>query len=473
MAFQKQLPKKSEDLSGWYNALVLQAGLADYGPAKGTMIVRPYGYALWEAIQRELDPRIKKHGVENAYFPLFIPESLLKKEKEHVEGFSPELAVVTIGGNEPLAEPLVVRPTSETIMYDTFSRWIKSWRDLPLKINQWCNVVRWEKRTYLFLRTSEFLWQEGHTAHATHEEALATVEWAMEAYKKTFLDLCALPGYIGQKSDAEKFAGAVMTLAYEMMMPEGKALQSATSHDLGQNFSTSFDIQFQDKNGSTQHVWQTSWGLSTRTIGGLILVHGDDAGLRLPPRIAPIQVVLLPVRADTELLEACRDLEAALRHAGIRVKIDDGDDQTIGRKINHWELRGVPLRIEVGKRELESGSLKAVRRDNGEVVTIDVTNPMPLVQSTLDAIQSNLLSQAAALLREHTHDVTAYDAFKKIMETERGFLKCFWCGSPDCETKIKEETKATTRCRAEKGVSGACILCGKNATESWYFAQAY
>ncbi|MBP9763061.1 proline--tRNA ligase, partial [Patescibacteria group bacterium] len=322
MAFQKQLPKKSEDVSAWYNALVLQAELADYGPAKGTMIFRPYGYAIWELIQRELDKQIKRKGVENAYFPLFIPENLLHKEKQHVEGFSPELAVVTIGGGETLQEPLIVRPTSETIMYDTFSRWVQSWRDLPLQINQWNNVVRWEKRTYLFLRTTEFLWQEGHTAHATHEESLAMVNWAMDTYTKLYRDFFALPGYVGRKSESEKFAGADMTLTYEMMMPGGKALQSCTSHDLGQNFSKSFEIQFQAKDSSKQYAWQTSWGLSTRSMGGLIMAHGDDKGLRLPPKLAPIQVIILPVKAEEAINAACQSIADRLNEAGYRVKVD-------------------------------------------------------------------------------------------------------------------------------------------------------
>lgn len=472
MAFQKQLPKKSEDLSGWYNALILQAGLADYGPAKGTMIFRPYGYALWEAIQRELDPEIKKRGVENAYFPLFIPERLLHKEKQHIEGFSPELAVVTIGGGEKLEEPLVIRPTSETIMYDAFSRWIKSWRDLPFQINQWANVVRWEKRTYMFLRTSEFLWQEGHTAHATHEEALETMRWAMKTYTNLYRDFLALPGYVGRKSETEKFAGAVMTLTYEMMMPEGKALQSCTSHDLGQNFSKSFGIQFQDKDAVLKHPWQTSWGLSTRSVGGMILVHGDDKGLRLPPRIAPIQVVILPVRTDDVLIQAAEAISLRLAAKGYRAKVDKSD-ASIGWKMNEWELKGVPMRIEVGKRELETEAVTVARRDSAEKMTIKLGELEEGIGRLLDEIHANLLAQATELLKKNTHEVKEWPEFRALMGAQRGFLKAFWCGDAECEAKIKEETKATTRCLAEEGTSGKCVRCSKASNESWYFGQSY
>src|SRR3989344_1984634 len=322
MAYEKNLTKKSVDMSVWYNRVVLEAELADYGPAKGTMIFRPYGYRIWELIQRTMDEKIKEKGVENAYFPLFIPESFLSKEKKHVEGFSPELAVVTIGGGEELKEKLIVRPTSETIMYDAYAKWVHSWRDLPILINQWNNVVRWEKRTYLFLRTTEFLWQEGHTAHGTHEEAVELQKWAIEMYSKIYKDFLALPGYVGKKSESEKFAGADVTYTYETLMPEGKALQSCTSHDLGQNFSKAFDIKFQDKDGETKYAWQTSWGFSTRSIGGLIMCHGDDNGLILPPRIAPIQVVVLPVSNDPSVLRYSEEITSTLKEQGIRVHLD-------------------------------------------------------------------------------------------------------------------------------------------------------
>ncbi len=473
MAFQKQLPKKSVDLSAWYNALVLQAELADYGPAKGTMIFRSYGYAIWEVIQSELNKEIKRRGVENAYFPLFIPENLLHKEKEHVKGFSPELAVVTIGGGEKLQELLVVRPTSETIMYDTFARWIQSWRDLPLQINQWNNVVRWEKRTYLFLRTTEFLWQEGHTAHAEHDEALATVSWAMETYTNLYRNLFALPGYVGRKSESEKFAGADMTLTYETMMPEGKALQSCTSHDLGQNFAKSFDIQFQAKDGSRQFAWQTSWGLSTRSIGGLIMAHGDDKGLRLPPKLAPIQVVILPVRVEDEIVIVCKAIAASLEKLGYRIKLDIEENQSIGWKMNKWELKGVPLRIEIGNKEIERGVATLVRRDTDEKIQAQIDDVAEKVSELLEDIQKNLFTQAEAFLKNSTHEVARWEDFKMYMEGEKGFLKSFWCGRTDCEARIKEQTKATTRCLAEENVKGKCVCCDQESFEKWYFAQAY
>jgi prolyl-tRNA synthetase len=340
MADKKLLPKKTGDLSEWYTTVIRLAGLADYGPAKGSMIIKPYGYAIWEHIQHALDGLIKERGVDNVYFPLLIPMSFLEKEKSHVEGFSPELAVVTHGGGEELEEKLAVRPTSETIMYNTFASWVQSWRDLPILVNQWCNVVRWELRTMPFIRTSEFLWQEGHTAHATHEEAMDMQKWAIGAYETVYRDYFALAGYVGYKSSSERFAGAVSTLTYESLMPSGKTLQSSTSHDLGQNFSKAFDISYQDKTGETQHAWQTSWGLSTRSIGGLINMHGDDNGLVLPPRLAPVQVIVVPVRAEEAVLAYCSSIVTELKKQGIRAKLDDRDDETFGFKLNKWEVKG-------------------------------------------------------------------------------------------------------------------------------------
>src|SRR3989344_3589794 len=460
MAFEKTLPKKSENVSEWYNAIILQAELAEYGPAKGTMIIRPYGYAIWEEIQKNLDADFKKRGVENAYFPLFIPESMINKEKHHIEGFSPELAVVTIGGGEELTEKLIVRPTSETIIGTSFSRWVKSWRDLPMILNQWANVVRWEKRTYLFMRTTEFLWQEGHTAHATHEDAVDTEVWAMNAYESLFRNFFALPGYRGIKSRGETFAGAEETISYETLMPEGKALQSATSHDLGQNFAKVFDITFQNKKREKEFVWQTSWGLSTRTIGALILAHGDDKGLRLPPKLAPFQVVIIPVRLDDDIIKECVFLKEKLVLAGIRVKFDD-KDETLGFKINKWEMKGAPLRLEVGKRELESGTFKSVRRDNGKENSINKKSLVKDTKKILDDIQDNMFEEAEKFLKENTYKVNNFNDFKKIMETTRGFLEVSWCENSDCEEKIKQETKATTRCKIEGNNSGECIYCGK------------
>lgn len=476
MEFTKRdLPKKSENLSEWYNKIILMAELADYGPAKGTMIYRPYGFAIWELIQKEMDKLIKEHGVDNAYFPLFIPESLLKKEQAHVEGFSPELAIVTIGGGEELAEKLVVRPTSETIMYDAYSRWIHSWRDLPLMINQWNNVVRWEKRTYLFLRTTEFLWQEGHTAHATHKESWEMVLWAMQMYQKVYRELFAMPGYVGKKSESEKFAGADTTLTFESLMPEGKALQSCTSHDLGQNFSKSFDISFLNSEGKSENVWQTSWGLSTRSIGGLIMMHGDDAGLVLPPRLAPIQVIILPIKAEGKILASCEELEKVLKDNGIRVKIDNSDNETLGFRINKWELKGVPIRIEIGVKEIEQGTITLVRRENGEKSNFSREEVGTRVAQFLQHIQDNLYQKAERFLQSNTYNTDTYDKFKEILSDKKGFISAFWCESEGCEKRIKEETKATTRCLPleAKEQNGKCIYCGKAAKYKWFFGQAY
>ncbi len=469
---KRQLPKKSEDLSDWYNRVVLLSELADYGPARGTMIFRPYGYAIWENIQKAMDWEIRSAGVENAYFPMLIPESFIKREKEHIEGFAPELAVVTIGGGEELKERLIVRPTSETIMYDAYSKWIHSWRDLPLEINQWNNIVRWEKRTYLFLRTLEFLWQEGHSAHATHEESLARVKWAIEMYASIYRDWCAMPGVIGRKSEAEKFAGAGATWTYEMMMPGGKALQACTSHDLGQNFSKQFDVKFQDKDGQTKYVWQNSWGFSTRSIGGMLLAHGDDAGIVLPPKLAPIQVIVLPVTYEADVLEHSFKILTGLVEDGFRVKVDDREDESMGYRINKWELKGVPLRLEIGKKEMESGVWTAARRDTGEKVKVKTSGE---IEKLLTDIQANLLARQEKFLAESTRRVDEYKDFKEIMESVRGLLEAFWCEDPGCEEKIKEETKATVRClpREAREENGKCIKCGKKATYRWLFGLSY
>ncbi len=475
MAFDRQLVKKSENLSEWYNKVVLMAELADYGPAKGTMIFRPYGFGIWEQVQTAMNPQIAAKGVENAYFPSLIPQSLLQKEANHVEGFSPELAVVTIGGGEELEEPLVVRPTSETIMYDAYSRWIQSYRDLPLAINQWNNVVRWEKRTYLFLRTSEFLWQEGHTAHATHEEGKEYQQWAMDMYAKIYRDYFALPGYVGYKSESERFAGADETLTYETLMPEGKALQSCTSHDLGQNFSKAFDISYQDNEGNKQYAWQTSWGLSTRSIGGLLMAHGDDKGLRLPPKLAPIQVIIIPIRADDAVMAEVTKISDELLAAGVRVRVDSRDGESLGFKINKWELKGVPIRLEVGAKELESGLVTLVRRDQDEKQSVELSKLAKTVVAELDEYQAALLREAEAFLAANTHDVDSFDEFKEIMTGKRGFVRAPWCEDVECEAKIKEQTKASTRCLEldAKTAEGNCFHCDRPAKHRWLFAVAY
>lgn len=475
---KKGLKKKSENISDWYNDIVIKSELADYGPAKGTMVIRPYGYALWERVQEVFNVIIKKNGVQNAYFPMLIPMSFLQKEKEHVKGFSPELAVVTIGGGETLKEPLAVRPTSETIMYAMFAKWIHSWRDLPLQINQWSNVVRWEKRTYLFLRTSEFLWQEGHTAHATHEGSIAMTKKALEWYRQIFEDYLAIPVVMGAKSVTERFAGAVTTYCVESLMPDGKALQSATSHDLGQNFSKPFDITFQTKEGTNEHVFQTSWGLSTRVLGGLFLTHGDDDGLILPPKIAPTQVVIIPIRksdADEELIEYCRSITDELEASGIRAKLDDRDTVMPGRKFNEWEIRGVPVRLEIGEKELREKSVTVVLRDLKDKQTKSFAEFLSGISALLTDMQKRLFDTQVQFLKANTFDVNTYEEFKKVMSTTRGFLRAYWCEDPICEKGIKEDTKATTRCLPleEKEGTGICVHCGKPANHRWLFAQSY
>ncbi len=463
---KKDLPKKSEDISEWYNRVILLSETADYGPAKGTMIFRPWGYAIWELVQKYMDEKIKAKGVENGYFPLFIPESLLKKEKDHVEGFAPECAVVTIGGNEELAEKLIVRPTSETIMYASYANWIQSWRDLPMRINQWNNVVRWEKRTYLFMRTSEFLWQEGHTAHATHEESWDMVKWGIDMYAQTYRELYALPGYKGRKSESEKFAGADVTTTYESLMPGGKALQACTSHDLGQNFSKTFDIKFLDQKGNNQYVWQTSWGFSTRSIGGLIMAHGDDAGLVLPPRLAPIQVVVLPVKTDNaQLVEVCERLVKSIQELGIRCKIDARDDESFGYRINKWELKGVPVRVEIGPKEMESEELTIAIRYSGEKRKLGHVRELPKL---LEQIQEEMYVKQQKYLEENTREAKNVDELKEIMGKEKGFIKMAWDGNPEMEAKIKEEAKATPRC-----LFGDDMRPGKVLDGTWLWAQAY
>lgn len=471
---KKLLPSKTEQPSDWYTTLVQLADLADYGPAKGTMILKPYGYALWEAVQAKMDPMIKARGVGNAYFPLFIPMSLLEKEAEHVEGFAPELAVVTHGGGEELEEKLAVRPTSETIMYQSYAKWIQSYRDLPVQMNQWNNVVRWEKRTMLFLRTSEFLWQEGHTAHATHEEAVATQKWAMDMYAKVYRELLAMDGYVGYKSTAERFAGADNTLSFEALMPSGKALQACTSHDLGQNFSKAQDISFLDNNGERQYVWQTSWGFSTRSIGGLILAHGDDNGLVLPPRMAPTQVAIVPVRPDPEVVHYCERIAEALEAADIRVVVDSRDDESFGYKVNKWEVKGVPLVAKIGGKEVEAGVVTLKARYGGEEKQVSLDSLSGEATTWLEDIQQAMLDGQTTYLHENTRKATSYDEFKGIMNEHKGFVEVYWNDNPDVEKRVKDETKASSRCRLENdGSTGVDFVTGEPATERWIFAQSY
>ena len=471
---KKEITKKSENFSQWYNDVILKADLADYAPVKGCMIFKPYGYAIWENIQKILDGEIKKTGAKNAYFPLFIPEKFLKKEKEHVKGFSPELAIVTIGGNEELEEKLIVRPTSETIIYSMFAKWIKSWRDLPFSINQWVNIVRWEKRPRFFLRTTEFLWQEGHTAHASHQEAQREVEKVLEMYVNFYRNALAIDGIFGEKPEMEKFPGALKTFGFEMLMPDGKALQGCTSHDLGQNFSKVFNIKFSDKKGRQKFAWQTCWGLSTRSIGGLIMVHGDDQGLILPPKIAPVQIVIIPIlqgkSVDKTLVKKSEELKNFLKN--FRVEIDAKRGYSVGWKFNEWELKGVPLRIEIGEKEIKEKKFTLTRRDNGKKYFFPFRALFPEVKKILDLIQEDLFKKSQDFLKENTREVSDYREFKSLMQQKRGFLKAFWCESEKCGMAIKSQTKSTPRCLfAQK--KGKCIICGKPAKRKWYFAQAY
>lgn len=474
---KKQLIKKSKDFSKWYIDVILKSGLADYAPVKGCQIIRPYGFAIWENIQKALDEKIKKAGVKNAYFPLFIPEKFLKREKEHVKGLSPELAVVTIGGGKKLKERLIVRPTSETIIYEMYKKWIKSWRDLPVLMNQWCNVVRWEKRTYLFLRTTEFLWQEGHTVHETHKESVGEVMRALRMYVDLYRDFFAIDGIFGKKSESEKFPGAKETYSYEMLMPDGKALQGCTSHDLGQNFAKVFDIKFLGRDGKEKIPWQTCWGLSTRSIGALIMVHGDDSGLIIPPKLAPIQIIIIPIfqgkPIDKKLEKWGDDLKSILKD--FKVETDLRKEHSVGWKFNEWELKGVPLRMEIGPRELKEGKIKLVRRDSGEEYQVPLAALVSEVKKVLGLIQGSLFEKSSKRLRENTREVFDYKEFKDIMKKNRGFLKAFWCESPKCEEKIKVETKATNRILplASSEKKGKCIYCGKKAIRQWIFAQAY
>jgi len=476
---KKDLIKKSEDFSGWYTDVVQKSGLADYAPVKGCQVIRPYGYAIWENIQKILDSMIKEAGVKNAYFPLFIPEGLLKKEKQHIKGFSPELAVVTIGGGKKLKENLVVRPTSETIMYKMFADWIKSWRDLPFLINQWANVVRWEKRPRLFLRTTEFLWQEGHTVHETYEEAKKEALRALKMYVKLYQEFFAIDGIWGRKSENEKFPGADTTLTYEILMPDGKALQGCTSHNLGQNFAKSFNIVFQGRDGKKKFAWQTSWGLSTRSLGALIMVHGDDQGLIIPPKLAPVQIVVIPIfqgrRTDRTLKQKAYQIKDILQEEGIRAEIDERKEYSVGWKFNDWELKGVPLRIEIGPQEITKNKLTIAIRDTGEKKEIKIKELKPKIKKELDLIQKRLFEKSRKFLRKHTKEVSEYQEFKEALKNNRGFIKAFWCENPKCEERIKTETRATTRClpHNSKEEKGKCIYCGKPAKRKWIFAQAY
>ncbi len=477
---EEKLPTRAENFSEWYNQLVLRAEMADYAPVRGCMVVRPYGWTLWENMQAELDRRLKETGHTNAAFPILIPMSFFEKEKEHVEGFAPELAVVTHGGGEKLEEPLAVRPTSETIIGYMYAKWIKSWRDLPVLINVWGSVLRWELRTKLFLRTAEFYWQEGHTAHATKDEALEEMYRILDIYADFAINEAAVPVIKGRKSETERFAGAQITTSIEGMMQDKRALQSATSHYFGQNFARAFNIQYLDKNNTLQFCETTSWGLSTRMIGAIIMVHGDDQGLILPPRIAPIQAVIVPIyKNDAEkskVMEVADRIFKELKLAKIRVKMDDREEVTPGFKYNDWEMRGVPLRIEIGPKDVEKGSVALARRDfpgrDGKSF-VPQSELVSSVSGLLVEIQSSMLARATAFRDANIHEPATYDELKEIVQD--GWAFSWWCESKECEAKVKEDTKATTRNIPldQPGGDGKCIVCGENASKKVYFARAY
>ena len=489
MADDKKLTTRAADFSAWYNETVLRAELADYSPVRGCMVIRPNGYGIWERMQRALDDMFKATGHRNAYFPLLIPESFLHKEAQHVEGFAPEAAVVTHGGGKKLEENLVIRPTSETIIYSMFAKWVQSYRDLPILINQWANVVRWEMRTRLFLRTLEFLWQEGHTAHVTHDEAEAEARMILGLYRTFMEDWMAMPVITGQKTDAERFAGALRTYSCEAMMQDNKALQAGTSHNLGQNFSKAFELKFQSESGSIEHAWNTSWGVSTRMIGGLVMTHGDDNGLRIPPKLAPTEVVIVPIwKSDEEraqLLEAANRVKADLVSWGgrgddrIRVHIDAREGLKPGAKYYEWELVGVPLRLEIGPRDLANGACFSARRDTRAKLSLPLAGLPEAVAALLSTIQGDMLR--VAVERREAHSVrehVSYDRFKEIMAGDGAFVYAGWNGDPAVEAQVKDETKATIRCIPDEefrtpGGATTCMVTGEPAQHQVIWAKAY
>jgi len=472
--------KKAEDFSEWYTQTVLKSGLADYAPVKGCMIIREYSYTMWEKIQEIFNEKIKATGHKNAYFPLFIPESFLKKEAEHFAGFVPEVAWIATSGDSQLEERLAIRPTSETIIYASYAKWVRSWRDLPIKLNQWCNIVRWEtKATKLFLRTIEFLWQEGHTAHATKEEADREVMEILNAYKDLMESYLAIPVFVGKKTENEKFAGALYTTTLEAIMPDGRALQMGTSHNLGQNFAKVFDIKFIGEDEKEHYVWQTSWGISTRLIGAVVMVHGDDKGLVLPPKIAPIQVVIVPIPykdVDVQsIMTKAEELFEKLKNKGIAVVLDDRTEYTPGWKFNEWELKGVPIRMEIGPKDIKQKQVTLARRDTLEKTTVNEEKTVDATTELLEEIQNNLFNRAKKFLEEKTTTVKSYEDFKDVLKKKGGFIRACWCSSPTCEEKIKEETGATIRLIPfeKEDTFSNCICCGGEAKEVVYFARAY
>ena len=473
------LPSFTDDFPAWYQEVVRQADLAENSLVRGTMVIKPYGYALWEAIRDALDIRFKETGHQNLYFPLFIPLSLLEREKEHVEGFAPEFAMVTHAGGEELGEPLVVRPTSETIIWDTYAKWVQSYRDLPLLYNQWANVVRWELRPRLFLRTTEFLWQEGHTAHETEEEAWEEARRMLEAYRQVAEDVMATPVFLGRKTPAERFPGAVETFTIEALMRDRKALQAGTSHYLGQNFAKAYGVQYLGRDGEQHFAEATSWGASTRLVGGLIMAHGDAKGLRLPPRVAPIQVVVVPIfRNDDErgrVLGETERLAESWRDVGLRVKVDDRDDLRPGYKFADAELRGVPVRVEIGPRDLDASQVTVVRRDTGAKSAVGMEAAATTLTALQGEIQRSLFDDALAFREAHTTRVGSYDELRDAIEDPGGFVFGGWCGDATCEAKVKAETKATIRFLPfePEPTDGPCVVCAQTAVDTAAWAIAY
>ncbi|MGD6855449.1 proline--tRNA ligase [Bacillus infantis] len=472
--FVKEITAMEEDFAQWYTDVVTKAELIDYSSVRGSMIIRPYGYSLWDNIKNELDRRIKETGHENVYMPLFIPESLLQKEKDHIEGFAPEVAWVTHGGSEELAERLVVRPTSEVLFCEHYKNIIHSYRDLPKLYNQWANVVRWEKTTRPFLRTLEFLWQEGHTCHATDEDAHEETTRMLDVYADLCENVLAIPVLKGRKTEKEKFAGAKFTYTIESLMHDGKALQTGTSHHLGDGFAKAFGIQYSDREGELQHVHQTSWGLTTRVIGAMIMVHGDNRGLIIPPRIAPAQLMIVPVAQHKEgVLDFCYELKEKLGKT-FRVGIDSSDKKP-GWKFNEYEMKGIPLRLEAGPKDIEKNQVVLVRRDTGEKVFVPAEGAEQAIAGLLEDIQSGLLEKARELREQKTENAAGMGEFKQALKDNQGFIKAMWCGSRECEDRIKEETGATSRCIPfeQEHISDVCVCCGNKAEELVYWAKAY
>ncbi len=473
--FVKEITNIDEDFANWYTDIVVKAELADYTDTKGCIAIRPYGYAVWENIQNYVDKKFKETGVENAYFPVLIPESLLQKEKDHVEGFSPEVAWVTEVGEEKLDERLCIRPTSETIISTMYSKWLNSWRDLPILYNQWCNVLRWEKETRPFLRSREFLWQEGHTLHETEKEAKDRTMMMLGIYADTLENLLAIPVVQGRKTESEKFAGADATYTLESMMKDGKALQSATSHYFGQNFTKPFDIKFQNREGKEEYAYQTSWGITTRLIGAIIMAHGDNRGLKLPPKVAPIQVVIVPVAQHKEgVLDKVYEIKEELSKK-FRVKVDDRDKYSPGYKFNFWEMKGVPIRIEIGPRDIENGECVLVRRDTADKINVKLEVLQEEIEKTIKSIHENMYNECEVRMKEKTSIAMNLDEFKEKLEKNPGFIKAMWCGSKECEEKIREVTGAKSRCIPfnEEKLSDKCVCCGSKAEHMVIWGKQY